>query len=158
VISVIGEELTAIFMRRGELTAAIVVDEATPEDSPLHGQFTWDDLEAAHQHRLAQARQLIRSVKIHVVEGDVKSERVRAWIHVPAPSEPAPEPGEPDKIDSGYLPVTSIGTDPRLRTVALGTMEREWRVFRRRWQQYREFWQMLDEEVASGTDRHGVAG
>jgi hypothetical protein len=37
-------------------------------------------------------------------------------------------------------------------------MEREWRVFRRRWQQYREFWQMLDEEVASGTDRHGVAG
>lgn len=142
-ISVVGEELTAIFLRHGQLTAPIVVDEATPEDSALHAQFTWDNAEAAHQHRLNQARQLIRSVRIHIVEDDPKSQQVRAWIHVPAPSEPAPEPGEVDPVDAGYLPVSDVGQNPRLRTIALGQMEREWRIFRRRWEQYDEFWKVI---------------
>jgi len=143
VISIIGQELAAIFLQNGQLTAPLVVESATPEDSPLHAHFNWDDAEAAHQHRLSQARQMIRSEKLHIVQDDPKSQRVRAWIHVPAPSEPAPEPGEPDPVDAGYLPVTDIGQSPRLRQIALAQMEREWRIFRRRWEQYTEFWNMI---------------
>lgn len=145
-IGVVGDELTAIYLRRGQLTAPIVVEEATPEDSVLHSLLTWDDAEAAVQHRLAEARKLIRSVKIHIREEDPRSEKVRAWVHVPAPSEPAPEPDEPDPVDAGYLPILDVGQSPRLKAIALAQMEREWRLFRRRWQQYAEFWTVVRQD------------
>lgn len=51
----------------GRLAAESVVDAARDPDNPLHDRFQWDDAEAAHQHRLSQARALIRSVRIEVV-------------------------------------------------------------------------------------------
>lgn len=142
-ISVIAQELSAIFLREGRLSADLVVKEATPEESPLHDELNWDDADAGHQYRLMQARQLIRSQKIHIVQDDPKSERVRAWIHIPARPQPEPEPGEPEPVTASYLPVTDIGQSPRLKAIALAQMEREWRLFRRRWQQYQEFWDLI---------------
>jgi hypothetical protein len=147
---VIGDELTAIFLRRGQLTAPVVVEEATPADAPLHDQFEWDDAEAAHHHRLNQARQLIRSVKIHIVPDDPASQTVRAWVHVPAPSEPIPEIDAADPVDAGYLPTVDVGQSPRLKAIALAQMEREWRIFRRRWETYGEFWDVIGGKGGSG--------
>jgi hypothetical protein len=45
----------------GVLRPVDVVKAARAQTSPLHKYFTWDDGEAAHQFRLAQARQLIRA-------------------------------------------------------------------------------------------------
>ena len=53
----------------GHLTPYIVLAEAADEQSPLHSVFEWDNAKAGHQHRLWQARQLIRSVKIERPDG-----------------------------------------------------------------------------------------
>ena len=52
----------------GVLRPADVVVAATPPSSPLHKYFTWDDAKAAHEHRLDQARRLMR-VTVLVREG-----------------------------------------------------------------------------------------
>lgn len=52
--------------RDGRLIPTMVVNDAKDPDSPLHSYFTWDDAEAASQHRLEQARQLIRSVRVEI--------------------------------------------------------------------------------------------
>lgn len=48
----------------GTVTPEQVVEAARPDDAPLHGEFNWDDASAAHQHRLDQARTLIKSVRL----------------------------------------------------------------------------------------------
>ena len=60
----VGTELTRIYADNGELSAPLVVDEARPDDAPLHPAFEWDDQVAAELHREHQARTLIRSVQI----------------------------------------------------------------------------------------------
>ncbi len=46
------------------LTAEDVVSTASDPDHPLHKYFEWQNVEAAHQYRLAQARGLIRKVLV----------------------------------------------------------------------------------------------
>lgn len=48
----------------GHLKTEDVVSEAADAASPLHEAFTWDDAEAAQQHRMQQARYLIRNVQV----------------------------------------------------------------------------------------------
>jgi hypothetical protein len=59
-----GEELARITEHHGALTAAVVVDEARPNDAPLHPAFEWDDQVAAELHRQHQADTLIKAVQI----------------------------------------------------------------------------------------------
>jgi hypothetical protein len=61
----IGEVLDTIRLGNGgELHPADVVADARDAKSPLHSHFEWDDKKAAHEHRLDQARALIRSIRI----------------------------------------------------------------------------------------------
>lgn len=61
----VGSELERIRQEHdGHLKTEDVVSEAADAASPLHPAFTWDDAEAAHQHRMAQARFLIRNVQV----------------------------------------------------------------------------------------------
>lgn len=50
----------------GRIRPGWVVEAARPDDSPLHGQFTWDDTVAAEAYRLAQAGRLISRVRLQV--------------------------------------------------------------------------------------------
>lgn len=59
-----------------------IVAEATDPSSPLHGHFEWDDSVAAHQHRLAQARQLVAKYKVVRVEPDGNEVKYRRFTHV----------------------------------------------------------------------------
>ena len=60
-------ELEAIAFRAGGLLKPIdVVQAAAAEDHPLHECFNWNDSSAANEHRLDQARTLIRSVRVDV--------------------------------------------------------------------------------------------
>jgi hypothetical protein len=53
--------------RRGLLRPEQVVEDARRNpDGPLYSHFTWDDDLAAAQWRMAQARQLIRSITVEV--------------------------------------------------------------------------------------------
>lgn len=59
------EALRAIAKRDGGLLRPqAVVDEARPEESPLHRCFEWNDQIAGEKYRLVQAQQLIRSFKV----------------------------------------------------------------------------------------------
>lgn len=50
--------------QEGRLTPNAVREDAAKPESPLHGYFEWDDSVAAGQHRLDQARALIRRVLV----------------------------------------------------------------------------------------------
>lgn len=56
--------------RSGRLTPEGVIDAAAHLDSPLHSYFTWDDREAAHEHRLNQARKLLASIRFEVTTSE----------------------------------------------------------------------------------------
>jgi len=65
----IAGELQRIWNEQGQkLTPVAIVAEAADETHPLHECFEWDDSLAAEQHRLWQARQLIRSVRVQYNE------------------------------------------------------------------------------------------
>lgn len=68
---------------KGELTPEDVLNDAQDENSPLHTFFEWDDSAAAHQHRLQQARGLIRAVVAVYVRNDRPAMRTRAYVHIP---------------------------------------------------------------------------
>ena len=60
-----GKELETIRKASGGiLRPEDVVAQAKRKSSSLHNLFEWDDAEAGHQHRLSQARYLIKSVKV----------------------------------------------------------------------------------------------
>lgn len=62
--------LEKIYERDGDLQVRAVVEEARDENSPLHGEFTWEDDEAAERWREVEARNLIRRFKLEIVRED----------------------------------------------------------------------------------------
>jgi len=68
--SVVEAVLEELYKRRGELRPVDLVEEATDPDHALHDRFEWDDRRAAHEYRLDQAAQLIRSVRVRFIVGD----------------------------------------------------------------------------------------
>ena len=82
---VVGERIATIEAANGgHLTASHLVDDARPEDAPLHPCFEWDDSEAAERYREDQARHLIRSVYV-VPDGRAESAPVLHHVHVKLP-------------------------------------------------------------------------
>lgn len=67
---------------KGELTPEDVLKDAANPNSPLHGFFEWDDTEAARQHRLKQARGLIRCVVAIYTSDEKPAVRQRAYVHI----------------------------------------------------------------------------
>ena len=59
-----GSELDRIRRRDGTLRPDVVVDEARPEEAPLHPAFEWRDQVAAEQWREHQASTLIKVVRV----------------------------------------------------------------------------------------------
>ncbi len=84
----------------GRLTPEAVVNEARDPASDLHNCFEWDDATAADQHRLNQARELIRGVKVTVVTTTV-SFPIPGWVQ------------DPDKSarQQGYVATPTLRTD-----------------------------------------------
>lgn len=83
----VGEELERINEHYGQLTPELVLEESRSEDALLHRCFQWDDAIAAEQWRREQARHIINSIKVVVINEDVKI-AVRAFVNV------SPGPGE----------------------------------------------------------------
>lgn len=77
----VAGELCAGLAQSGALTAANLVSVSRPEDAPLHGEFEWNDTEAAERWREQQARVLISSIT--VISADLPaSEPVKAFVNV----------------------------------------------------------------------------
>jgi len=79
ILEAIKEELESLVVD-GSLEPERVVDAARNPNSSMHGQFNWDDTDAAHQYRISQARALIKRVKVNVIRADDTVVRVSSYI------------------------------------------------------------------------------
>jgi hypothetical protein len=75
-------ELMTIYERDGALNPEAVIEEARNKNSALHDRFTWDNNAAAHQHRLEEARKLIR-VAVTVIPA-FSNEAVKQFVSIRA--------------------------------------------------------------------------
>lgn len=109
----------------GELTPHQVLADARSERSPLHQYFTWDDSEAANQHRLEQARLLIRTV-VAIYRDDKSAERhQRAYVHIRS---------EPPK----YMETMDALSKPDTREIVLRSALGELRAWRKKYADLQE--------------------
>jgi hypothetical protein len=122
-----GEELQRIKAKRGELTAATIVDESRRKRAVLHDVFEWDDATAAGKHREEQARAVVRAVVIRKV-GRENSPPVRAFVSL-----------TPDKEDRQYIATTDARDDPFLRQQMLDRALDELLSMKRRYGDMQEF-------------------
>lgn len=67
----------------GRLTPEAIVEAAREPDSVLHGEFEWRDDVAAHHHRLAVARALIREIRVEVVDTPRRQITRLSYVHDP---------------------------------------------------------------------------
>lgn len=84
----------------GKLTPEIVVADAKPIKSPLHGEFEWDDKIAGHKFRLGQARDMIASVRVYI---EVQTAVLAAPFYIRDPDAASNE--------QGYESVANLRTD-----------------------------------------------
>ena len=129
-----GEHLEWLRSRSGgELTPEQVVDDARGHNSPLHSLFEWSDDEAAHQYRLHQARQIIRSVIVRYREtADGAAKTINAFVHIRA-----------DDRAPYYTGAAVAMSEPELRAKAVRQAWNELQAFRRRYQGLVEFGQLF---------------
>ena len=100
--------LQAIEAASGVLTPEAVLEAAKSPESILHDSFTWDDSEAAHQHRLYQARKLISSVKVQI---KTETQTISTVFYVRDPNAP--------KETQGYVSLNHLKRDDDLAREAL---------------------------------------
>jgi len=127
----------------GDIAAEHVVKAASDSANPLHGIFEWDDSEAARQHRLTQARTLMRSIEVVYEEPERRPHRVYEVSH-------AAKRG--DKQDATtYRTVEELMTDPASRDRLIGDAIKQAMAFRRRFQALREL-QLIFEAIDKVSD------
>jgi hypothetical protein len=120
-----------IYQKHGELTAELYVEEATPEDSPLHGTLPWDDMEAARAHRLHVAAGIIRSLKIaYGTDKQGRKKTTREYLNVTHQE-------DPDR--RSYVPTAEIVPDDLQLQRVHREAEREWKQFRAKYGHLKEF-------------------
>ena len=135
------EALRALYERDGALDPLAVVEAAEPEESPLHSFFEWDDGKAAQQHRLAQARKLIR-VAVTIIP-TVNTEPVRAYVSLT----PLRRSG-----DGSYRSTVEVLSDREMRAQALADALRALSALERQYAHLRELrpvWAALSQILAA---------
>ena len=111
-------ELQEVQVRHGgTLRPADVVAFAEDGNTALHERFTWDDTKAAHEHRLWQARELIR-VSVILLPGE--TEPVRAFVSLKE---------DRAKAGGGYRGLVDVLLDPAGRKAMMMEAKAEWEAF-----------------------------
>lgn len=127
---VVGERLEAI-RKKNQLTAKAIVDDARPDDSPLHPCFEWNDEAAADKYREDQARTIIRNIEVVVENKKGEDRPVRAFVHVT------------ENEDSQYTSISAAMANPDLRRQVLDNALRELNSWRDRYSDLRELAELL---------------
>ncbi len=130
---------------KGELQPIDVVNDARNSNSPLHSYFEWDDGKAAEEHRLAQARTLIRAVVAVYVDDKKPATRQKAFVHIAAGKE------------SHYRATHHAMSQKETREKVLQQAWREFAAWRDRYRHLKEFSKLFEvaEEVASKLPKAG---
>jgi hypothetical protein len=138
----------------GMLSARAVVEAARDDSSPLHGEFEWDDDEAAEQYRLAQAGMLIRRVKLTIIKTHPKTKKVTAEITRQFQANPSPQAGSRER---GFDTIEEMLGDSNKRAALLAMVLKEMQSYRRRYAQLSELadvWAAIDfADESYGADK-----
>ena len=119
-------EIVEIEHAHGEVTPELVLWKASQKGSALHGQFQWDDTQAANEYRLLQASGLIRRVKVKIVDTSTEEEReARRYTNVVVRT---------DEVERRvYAPITQIVKSEELTRQMLDDAMRSLASFRRKY-------------------------
>lgn len=109
------------------LKAEHVVEFASDERTALHGEFEWDDTEAAYQYRLEQARRVLR-IKL-VVDSQAGPQNVRMFVSLMS---------DRQKPGGGYRPLVDVMTAEDMRDELLRQALGELKTVRRKYDQLKE--------------------
>lgn len=123
----IGEHLEALREKSdGRLTPEIVLKDAEKKRSPIHVYFEWADSVAAYEHRLDQARYLVRKIVVRIKESP-DSPSVRAFVKI-------------EEEDSGFYTSMCVAlSDEDMHAQLLARALKEAQDWRRRYQDLMEF-------------------
>lgn len=131
--AIVGAHLELLRERmKGELTPRDVVDDARNPNSPLHSFFEWDDSAAAEEHRLGQARGLIRAVVAVYTRKNQPAIRTRAYVHIP------------EGKTSHYRETSQAMSLSKTRNMVLQRAWTELQAWKRRYADLKEFSDLVD--------------
>lgn len=104
----LGAIFESIKAKHGTLSPSTVVRDAAADDHPLHPSFEWNDATAAHQHRLNQARAILRLPRTTVV---IEGCRIisPSYVHDPGAA----------KGEQGYVAVAEIKSESQVASDAV---------------------------------------
>lgn len=126
-----GPELQALAEAEGGLSPERIVEVAEQPRSTLHGYFCWDDEEAACQHRLQQARQLVNHLVV-VIRYQGVERQVKAFHSITYQTVGS------DEVKHMYVTIKAVAEQPDLRKQLLAQALREIRTWRSRYQDLKE--------------------
>lgn len=112
--NIVGGVVEHLEETEGAVTRYNFLEFSTPEDSPTHSLFEWDDTVAAHKYRLKQSTIIISNLRIAYTNKRKESVLVRAFVNV---SEPKQKPM--------YESVERALSDDRKREVILAKLQAE---------------------------------
>lgn len=123
-----------------------IVQRAKPKSSPIHDEFTWNNVEAAEKWRLEEARYLARAIEVIHEEASAPT---RAWESVTIQAQ-GTTPGEPDTTKRVFRSIDDIMADPVARDELLIRALKEASSWRRRYANLQELAQVhmaIDQTV-----------
>lgn len=116
--NIAGQAIQDLVEEHGEARPEHLVETARHESHPLHGCFEWDDTIAAREHRLDQARYVLRSIV--VVRDDRPDQVIRAFVNV-------------DR-EGGWKPIAVALSNPSDREILLQHAMSDLQAFDRKYQ------------------------
>ena len=110
-----------------------LIEEAKPEDHPLHGLFEWRDDVAAEAFRRQQARGIINSIRVvaAIDDGSAPAPTFPAFVSVSKISE--------DGVSRGYKPLSVVVSQPEEYAQVLAEAGAAFGALRRRYAALKEF-------------------
>lgn len=134
----IEEALLDIYNKRGALTPALVVKEATKASHPLHNDFEWDNTIAGQKYREVQAGHMIRMVTVVVPE---TGEKARKFVNVTFST-----PLDVEEIGGAgtYVPAEEVALNPQMRASVERQMKLAITALERRYASQQSFWDLID--------------
>lgn len=135
-MTTVRKALRDLHDRHAGLTPGLVLETARDPGHVLHGQFEWDDTQAAERYRLDQARALIRSFKVVYREDDQEQRRVRAYVSTVSEDGPV------------YRATEEVLSDDFSRQLLLRGLERELAALRRKYGHLEEFATLVQQAAS----------
>lgn len=130
--ALLRQELERITKEKGILTAEFVVEEARQPGSLLHDFFDWDDMSASEAWRIHQARMLIKSVKVEIIEGEQTDRFFNVKVHVN------------NVATRGYFKAEDVMSEKELRTQVIENALRELEYWQRKYNHLQELATLVD--------------